>query len=99
VIGSELEANLESGPDDLLTRMRADSANSRERGEAWIKELSQELKNLPRGTVIVINCDTGEYVSAASRLDALRKFQERFGNIPGWMHEIGGGLFVGGGIV
>jgi hypothetical protein len=81
-----------------LARMRAASAISRQQGEGWIEKLGPQLEHLPKGTVVVINCATGEYITGATRLDALQKFQQRFGNVAGWMHEIGGGIFVGGGI-
>jgi hypothetical protein len=81
-----------------LAHMRAAAATSRQQGEAWLDKLASQLEQLPKGTVVVINCATGEYITSDTRIDALHRFQQRFGNAPGWMHEIGGGIFVGGGI-
>ena len=68
-------------------------------GEAWLEKLAPELERLPKGTVLVINCATGEYVTAETHMDALNQFQRRYGKVRSWMHEIGGGFFIGGGIV
>jgi hypothetical protein len=67
-------------------------------GKAWVDKLEPELRALPKGTVVVINCATGEYVTAESRLAGMDRFEERFGDVAGYLHEIGGGLFIGGGI-
>jgi hypothetical protein len=67
-------------------------------GKAWLEKLEPELEMLPKGTVVVINCATGEYITAESRLAGLNKFQDRFGDVSGYLHEIGGGLFIGGGL-
>ena len=89
---------MDSDRDERLTRMRESAEISGRQGEAWLEKLKPELDHLPNGTVVVINCATGEYITGETRLDALHKFQRRFGNVAGWMHEIGGGIFVGGGI-
>jgi hypothetical protein len=84
---------------ERLARLRQEADLAGQQGEAWLEKLAPELVSLPRGTVLVINCATGEYVTAPSHIDALHQFQKRFGNVRSWMHEIGGGFFVGGGIV
>ncbi len=89
---------MDSDRDERLARMREAAEISGRQGEAWLEKLKPELDHLPNGTVVVINCATGEYITGETRLDALHKFQGRFGNVAGWMHEIGGGIFVGGGI-
>jgi hypothetical protein len=83
----------------LRERLRAAGEIARDKGEAWLERLEPEFSTLPQGTVVVINCMTGEYVTGATRLAALRQFQQQFGQTAGLMHEIGGGIFVGGGIV
>jgi hypothetical protein len=72
-----------------------------ERGEQWVKHYGEEFQRLPKGTIVAINCRTGEYVLASTRLQAIDEFERRFGKEPGYVHEIGGGVFVGwgGGIV
>jgi len=89
---------MDSDRDERLARMREAAEISGRQGEAWLEKLKPEPDHLPNGTVVVINCATGEYITGETRLDALHKFQGRFGNVAGWMHEIGGGIFVGGGI-
>jgi hypothetical protein len=84
---------------ELRERLRAASELAGDKGEAWLERLEPEFSTLPRGTVVIINCMTGEYVTGTTRLAALREFQERFGQAAGLMHEVGGGIFVGGGIV
>ena len=79
-------------------RMRAESQYAGEVGEAWARRLEQQFAQLPKGTIVVINCRTGEYVVGASRLAAGDEFERRFGKCVGYMMEIGGGIFVGGGI-
>jgi hypothetical protein len=90
---------MDSDRDERLTRMRESAEISGRQGEAWLEKLKPELDHLPNGTVVVINCATGEFVIAKTHLDALHQFKRKFGNAAGWMHEIGGGFFVGGGIV
>jgi hypothetical protein len=69
-------------------------------GEIWLKRLEPELAQLAETTVVVINVETGEYVVAATRLGGLDRFEERFGkSAPGFMHEIGRPVFIGGGVV
>jgi hypothetical protein len=68
-------------------------------GPRWIEGMGPELAKLPKGTVVAINCETGEYVIGKGISEASDAFEKRFGRATGWMHEIGGGFFVGGGIV
>ena len=75
--------------DQERARRRASNEQTRKKGEAWVDRLKHELAGLSKGTVIVINCDTGEYVTAGSPLDAVNTFEQRFGKTAGWMHEIG----------
>jgi hypothetical protein len=69
-------------------------------GDRWLARLEPELSQLTETTVVVINIETGEYVIAATRLGGLDRFEERFGkSTPGFMHEIGRPVFIGGGVV
>jgi hypothetical protein len=68
-------------------------------GPAWVEQLKPQLAELSKGTVVAINCETGEYVTGAGLSEARGAFERRFGKTVGWMHEIGGGFFVGGGVV
>jgi hypothetical protein len=67
-------------------------------GPIWIEQLEPELSTFPKGTFIVVNCVTGEYVTGATLSEATEKFEQRFGRTVGYVHEIGGGFFIGGGI-
>ncbi|MGB6536228.1 MAG: hypothetical protein WBF58_09730 [Xanthobacteraceae bacterium] len=81
---------------------RAQTAYAGERGEQWVKHYGDELKRLPRGTHVAINCATGEYVLGPTSLEAIEAYARRFGkNEPGYMIEMGGVAFGGwgGGIV
>jgi hypothetical protein len=84
---------------ERLAHLREEAELAGQQGEAWLEKLAPELERMPRGTVLVINCATGEYVTASTHIDALHQFQRKFGNVRSWMHEIGGGFFIGGGIV
>jgi len=79
--------------------MRAQHAIAEERGEAWVRQLEPQFAGMPKGTVVVINCSTGEYVIGPTLREAADEFERRFAKDVGYAHEIGGGVFVGGGIV
>jgi hypothetical protein len=68
-------------------------------GPAWIEQLEPEVSRLPKGTFVVVNCVTGEYVTGTTLRQALDNFDQRFGGTVGHVHEVGGGFFVGGGVV
>lgn len=71
-----------------------------EEGDYWLEKLAAELSRLPAGTAVVINVANGEYVTAPTRLEAMDKFDQRFGADAtfGFVHEIGQPVFVGGGV-
>jgi hypothetical protein len=79
--------------------MRAQNEYAAEVGKAWIKLLEGELSKLPEGTHIVINCRTGKYIYAPTLREAIDGFESKFGREIAYAHQIGGGYFVGGGIV
>jgi hypothetical protein len=70
---------------------------TQEHGEAWLKRLEPELARLPKFTVVVINCRTGEYVTGATLRETADTFESRFASDLGFAHQVGGGFFVGGG--
>jgi hypothetical protein len=96
-----MSTNAESGLAELRARMKAQNDYAGEHGEAWVKRLENEFARLPKGTHVAINCRTGEYVLGGTALEAVDQFERRFGKGKeiGYMIEIGGGIFVGGGIV
>ena len=81
------------------SHLRAVTEFAGKTGPAWVEEFEPELVKLPKGTVVAINCVTGEYVTGTGLSEASDAFEKRFGKTVGWIHEIGGGFFVGGGIV
>lgn len=83
---------------DIDTRAGLDAAGKA--GDDWLQRLEPVLAQLKETTVVAINVESGEYITAPTRLDALDRFEERFGkSAVGFMHEIGRPVFIGGGIV
>jgi hypothetical protein len=80
------------------SHLRAVTEFAGKTGPAWVEELEPEFSKLPTGTVVAINCVTGEYVTGTGLSEARGAFERRFGKTVGWIHEVGGGFFVGGGI-
>jgi len=81
------------------SHMRAVTEFAGKTGPIWVQEFESEFSKLPKGTVVAINCVTGEYVTGTGLSEASDAFEKRFGKTVGWIHEVGGGFFVGGGIV
>jgi len=54
---------------------------------------SEELREQPPGSYVVINIDTGEYVSARNMMDATNSFMERFPGAKGFAHRLGEPLY------
>ena len=81
-------------------RMRAQTAFAVQEGKRWREEKANEFKTLPIGTVVAINAVSGFYVTAASDLEAMDKFQQAFGKgtTLAYVFEIGRPMFIGGGI-
>ena len=68
-------------------------------GERWIARKSAELAGLPIGTVVIIDVETGEYVTAATAIDAMDEYDRRIGReMAGFIHQIGQVTFLGGGL-
>jgi hypothetical protein len=83
---------------ELRARMRAQHEYAGKHGESWVEHYKDEFARLVKGTIVVINCRTGQYVLGPTRNEAADEFERRFGKEIGYMIEIGGGIFVGGGI-
>jgi hypothetical protein len=95
-----MSADVSSELTEQRAKMRAQNEYAGERGEEWVKRHEIKFARLPKGTHVAINCRTGEYVLGRTVLAALDEFERRFGKTEtGYMIEIGGGAFVGGGIV
>lgn len=82
-----------------LDQARARSAFTCQQGELWVAKMQAELDALPKGTVVVIDIVTGEYVTGKTWLEAHPVFKQRFGaSALGFVYRVGERTFVGGGI-
>ena len=70
-----------------------------ELGRIWVEKKRAELDALPTGTVVVIEVETGDYVTGKTGLEAHHRFSERFGEpAPGFVYRVRDMTFIGGGI-
>jgi hypothetical protein len=83
---------------ELRARLKAQHETVEQYGDAWVKRLEPELSRLPKLTFVVINCRTGEYVVGSTLADVTDEYERRFKGDVGYLHQVGGGFFVGGGI-
>jgi hypothetical protein len=84
--------------DDQSIDRRAESDAIARKGEKWVALLAPDWQQLPTGTRFIINIETGHYVSAASGVEAIRLFEQRFGqDAVGWSFDVGRPLTVGSG--
>jgi hypothetical protein len=82
-----------------LDQARARSAFTTEQGRIWVARKQAELDLLPRGTVVVIDIVSGDYVTGKTWLEANPIFDQRFGaSALGYVYRVGERTFVGGGI-
>jgi hypothetical protein len=88
-----------SAPELEPERCRARNEFVSNEGDYWLNRLAPELAKLPDGTALMINVVNGEYVTAPTRLEAMDKFDQKFGvNVTfGFLHQIGRPIFIGGG--
>ncbi len=71
-----------------------------EAGERWKEHHAETFASLPKGTAVIINVASGEYVTAPDWHAARRIFEQRFGAgfVPAYSFVVGKPVFVGGGI-
>ena len=82
-----------------LDQARARSAFTCEQGQLWLEKKRAEIEALPKGTVVIIDIVTGEYVTGKTWLEANPVFDQRFGSSAlGFVHHAGERTFIGGGI-
>ena len=81
-------------------RMRAQTAFAGEQGQRWKEEKAAEFAALRIGTVVMINVVNGHYVTAQNRIEAMDKFDQKFGKgtTLAFSFEVGRPVFIGGGI-
>jgi hypothetical protein len=87
-------------PDTVLHRLRIDDAFVDTVANYWMAEHRAEISRLAKGVVVVIDLVSGRYLTATSRLAGLHAFEAEFGRNQtiGWLHEVGGGIVIGGGL-
>lgn len=54
---------------------------------------SPQVREKPPGTFVIVNIGTGEFVTAATLIDANDIFQEKFPEAIGFAHRVGEPLF------
>ena len=80
------------------SRSRTEAAG--EAGAAWLEKKRAELALLPIGTVVVIDVETGEYVTGKTRLEAMDAYDSKIGpHRWGFVHQVGRKTFLGGGLM
>lgn len=85
--------------DDDLKVARDRSAFTVQQGEKWVARRWSELALLAKGTVVIIDIATGEYVTGSTYLEASPRFTKRFGSAAlGFVHRVGERSLIGGGI-
>ena len=84
----------------ILLVLRNDAKTVEGAADAWLRAFDLWLTSLPTGKVVVVDLLTGDFVTAWSRIEALDAFEKEFGSgrTVGWLHEIGGGAVLGGGL-
>jgi hypothetical protein len=82
----------------LLARLRRDEAFMCLRVAHFLNRL--KVDQYPKGTVFAIDLVTGGYEKATTRIDGILAFEKRFGRgvTVGWLHEVGGRIYLGGGL-
>jgi hypothetical protein len=82
-----------------LEQARARSKFTAEQGQIWVSRKQAEFNALPKGTVVIIDIATGQYVTGKTYLEASPAFCQRFGKSAlGFVHRIGEHTFIGGGL-
>jgi hypothetical protein len=85
--------------DTKLDRARARTEFTCVQGRLLLEEKRAEIEALPKGTVVIIDIATGEYVTGKTFLEANPIFNQRFGSSAlGFTHYVGERTFIGGGI-
>jgi hypothetical protein len=70
-----------------------------QQGLMWAEKKRAELDALPTGTVVVIDIETGDYVTGRTGLEAHPMFKQRFGpSASGFVYRVRDRTFIGGGI-
>lgn len=85
--------------DELASRRARNEANA-QAGERWLEKMRAEIDRLPFGTVVIFDVETGVYVTGATHIEAMDEFDRKIGeHRPGFVHEAGRRVILGGGII
>ena len=86
--------------EQVLHELRRNAAAVGFAAQFWLASLHPHLTGLTKGQVVVIDLVSGRFVVASSRLAGVDAFEAEFGidTTVGWLHQIGGGVVLGGGI-
>ena len=80
-------------------RWRARNEAIAQDGERWIAAKAAELDKLAPGTVVIVDVETGGYVTGASHVEAMHNFDRANGpERAGFVYEVGRRTFLGGGL-
>lgn len=86
--------------DDDLASQRARTEAIGRAGRRWVVSKSSDLEQLPAGTVVIFDVETGEYVTGATHIEAMDKFDKSIGaERPSFIHEVKRRVFLGGGLL
>ena len=80
-----------TAPNDERLQLIDDNFEFVERkGKVFLKKLAGELKalGLPRGGYVIVNVLTGDYVTGASRREAMVAYRSKYKGSPGWASRI-----------
>ena len=78
---------------------RAHNEAAGQAGKRWVTEKAAELARLPAGTVVVIDVETGAYVTGETAIEAMDAYDRTIGpDRTGYVHRIGRPTFLGGGL-
>ena len=80
-------------------RWRARNEAIAQEGERWIAAKAAEFAGLATGTVVIVDIETGAYVTGATHVDAMHTYDRTIGpDKAGFVYEVGRRTFIGGGL-
>ena len=101
-----LAAGSIGGDADVGTITDEECTWSRERNEQvglaggrWVEQKAGEFERLPTGTVVIIDIETGEYVTGTTAIEAMDLYDLKIGaDRAGFIHRVRRPTFIGGGL-
>ena len=85
---------------DDQEQQRERSRFAEQQGTYWTEMHGEAFAKLAKGTTVIIDVVTGEYVTGPSWFEALETYEQKFGKgrTISWSFEVGRPIFVGGGL-